>query len=1295
PPSPPVAASNKYVIHPKNPLKIRWDMFCGVLIVYSVIVIPWRIGFDVDSEGPFEVFDVGVDLMFALDMCLCFATGIYVEERLVTELPAIRNQYLSTWFLPDLLSTVPIDKVAGAFLGGGGGGATTYASDFVFRNASQLVEDDIAGGALASLGLIRILRLARLLKLMRLLKLSKKASGVDVNDLINPAIRKLLSVLGKIIFIAHLLSCMWFGVNECEPIKKLWPSSAELVVWDQATETAVYYKQDWGLCGHDTLFSQYLASFYWTIATMMAVGYGDVSPGTTDERLFGITTQVIGSMAFGLIIATVGIIVETVNPEATMRKRRLDELTAFLTERGVTKQLKRQVKEHFEHYFASKTVFDEPGILMDLPVSLKTQVVFESRRADLNNLKIFRTLDIVLVVDLVVKLKPMCLQFHQTMGYTGSCCAETYFVSKGKVQGLVTIPDKTDSTKSSMSICSLFKDGDDFEMDAMLSSQEMRCTYRAVSVTDLFWIESADFGDVIDEYPGCANKLRLYAEQHKVRMDGACESGTVTSDEVGGLVQQKVVYDGKLQKLEDVIQFFDSGKSGDLQVQKIRTYRMVPVDETIQAMGSNLGDGPSRAGSERSVRGKAYVEPMLPETPKSGNLSAGGGSPSPPGRLTSGKHSSFSQSFTAGSGGVAELGAGLTMGMLGKKMVQIEVEETTAELGKRWIINPKHPKKIFWDLFIGALILWSVIIVPFRLGFDQEPAAGSTMEYLDIFQDLMFGVDIALCFRLAYLDDQFVYVSEWRSIASNYFKMWFWIDFLSTFPIDRIIIALNSSGDESSGVMFGNSTMAMAAEGDNGNAARSLKMIKVLRLIRLSKLAKLLKLKNLVKGLDEILALSAVAMKFLQLIITLLFVGHLFGCFWNYTSSNFVSMYYSENETPDLWWDTTLLQDNPEAPSLDVTDVSQMYVTSMYWAFTTMTTCGYGDIVPMNDIERMYAVFIMIMGATIFGYIVGTVGALAVNANGAPARRHARVSMATNYLEEQNMPKKWSDMVTKQLIFFFDVKSPFNEDGGLLAMMPRELRREIILQSHREIIPQIPLFKRQSRDFVSTVLTKMRPHCISKGQQILHSIDGSDGVYFIMKGTAAMHLLTPAREKVNSIYIDAGRFFGHEIYVQEDLLCTVDGVAYEREYTAVNDCYLFVLLDIDIAGILESYPMIGSQLKLALHQMICSQPPIKPTQQRARKQRKSIRAFAFGSSRKIHPGLAAAGAGADQVGKTRKLNDDLDKEMEEMENEIEKRHLETQELAEKAHEKELQEKSVHIGGTPDRSAHKRPSEDSA
>jgi hypothetical protein len=40
-------------------------------------------------------------------------------------------------------------------------------------------------------------------------------------------------------------------------------------------------------------------------------------------------------------------------------------------------------------------------------------------------------------------------------------------------------------------------------------------------------------------------------------------------------------------------------------------------------------------------------------------------------------------------------------------------------------------------------------------------------------------------------------------------------------------------------------------------------------------------------------------------------------------------------------------------------EVFGAYVTSLYWAITTLTTIGYGDICPQNRYEKIYAIFVM------------------------------------------------------------------------------------------------------------------------------------------------------------------------------------------------------------------------------------------------------------------------------------------------------------------------------------------------
>ena len=50
---------------------------------------------------------------------------------------------------------------------------------------------------------------------------------------------------------------------------------------------------------------------------------------------------------------------------------------------------------------------------------------------------------------------------------------------------------------------------------------------------------------------------------------------------------------------------------------------------------------------------------------------------------------------------------------------------------------------------------------------------------------------------------------------------------------------------------------------------------------------------------------------------------------------------------------------------------SQRAVEIMYYAFTSLSTVGFGDFHPLNSFERLVCAIILIFGNAIFGYIIG------------------------------------------------------------------------------------------------------------------------------------------------------------------------------------------------------------------------------------------------------------------------------------------------------------------------------------
>lgn len=92
------------------------------------------------------------------------------------------------------------------------------------------------------------------------------------------------------LFISHFCACAWHYLAIIEI--DVWNSSNSWLI-DNGLEALPWVQR-------------YIASFYWSIITILTVGYGDITPVTDYERVFVIFVALIICGAFGYSISAVG-----------------------------------------------------------------------------------------------------------------------------------------------------------------------------------------------------------------------------------------------------------------------------------------------------------------------------------------------------------------------------------------------------------------------------------------------------------------------------------------------------------------------------------------------------------------------------------------------------------------------------------------------------------------------------------------------------------------------------------------------------------------------------------------------------------------------------------------------------------------------------------------------------------------------------------------------------------------------------------------------------------------------------
>lgn len=132
----------------------------------------------------------------------------------------------------------------------------------------------------------------------------------------------------------------------------------------------------------------YITALYYVVTTMSTVGYGDISGGTTLERIFCIFLMLSGVISFNLISGTLGSLITNYDSNQAALQEKMLYLNNLRTKYRITDDLFFQIKKslQFDH---SLNMTSLDMFINQLPANLRLDISMEMHKSNFKKFDLF------------------------------------------------------------------------------------------------------------------------------------------------------------------------------------------------------------------------------------------------------------------------------------------------------------------------------------------------------------------------------------------------------------------------------------------------------------------------------------------------------------------------------------------------------------------------------------------------------------------------------------------------------------------------------------------------------------------------------------------------------------------------------------------------------------------------------------------------------------------------------------------------------------------------------------------